>query len=172
MAVVDLGRQRIYSANSIKVDPIFRALSVSTVDRKTKLSSSHNTGRPTSNLAIRQCRTCYDHLAGVAGVDLLNEMLRLRWLRKSKIKGKSGNINYELCESGLQSLKARGVDVEGAINSSRLFAYGCLDWTERIPHLGGSLGAAGTRFYVFKAGSGKARWLACTENAETNFHLD
>jgi len=35
-----------------------------------------------------------------------------------------------------------GVDVASARTARRRFAYACLDWTERRPHLGGSLGAA------------------------------
>ena len=31
--------------------------------------------------------------------------------------------------------------VEEAHRARRMFAYGCLDWTERRPHLGGALGA-------------------------------
>jgi hypothetical protein len=32
--------------------------------------------------------------------------------------------------------------VEKARGARRRFAYGCLDWSERRPHLGGSLGSA------------------------------
>jgi hypothetical protein len=32
--------------------------------------------------------------------------------------------------------------LKGTTRTNRIFAYGCMDWTERRPHLGGSLGAA------------------------------
>jgi hypothetical protein len=35
-----------------------------------------------------------------------------------------------------------GIDVESARTLRRRFAYPCVDWSERKPHLGGALGAA------------------------------
>ena len=34
------------------------------------------------NTPLRQARTCYGHLAGVAGVALMDEMLGLKWLEE------------------------------------------------------------------------------------------
>ena len=34
---------------------------------------------------LRRARTCYDHLAGVAGGSLLDEMLNRGWFREEKI---------------------------------------------------------------------------------------
>jgi hypothetical protein len=39
-------------------------------------------------------------------------------------------------------LQALGVDIEATRTLRRRFAYGCLDWSERRPHIGGALGAA------------------------------
>ncbi len=89
--------------------------------------------------AMRQARTCYDHLAGVAGVGLMDEMLRRGWLQIAK---DAPRPDYSLTQSGEDALGKRGVDVTRAKVSKRKFAYGCLDWTERRAHLGGALGAA------------------------------
>jgi hypothetical protein len=35
-----------------------------------------------------------------------------------------------------------GIDVEALRAQRRRFAYACLDWSERRPHIGGALGAA------------------------------
>ena len=43
---------------------------------------------------------------------------------------------------GEAALRARGVNTDNAHRARRMFAFGCLDWTERRPHLGGALGAA------------------------------
>ena len=48
----------------------------------------------------------------------------------------------ELNESGSKAFAALGIDVESARALRRRFAYACLDWSERRPHLGGALGAA------------------------------
>ena len=89
--------------------------------------------------AMRQARTCYDHLAGVAGVGLMDEMLRRGWLQMAN---DAPRPDYSLTQSGEDGLKELGVDVARVKVSKRKFAYGCLDWTERRSHLGGALGAA------------------------------
>ena len=89
--------------------------------------------------AMRQARTCYDHLAGVAGMGLMDEMLRRGWLQ---VTNDAPRPDYSLTQPGVDGLKELGVDVERVKVSKRKFAYGCLDWTERRSHLGGALGAA------------------------------
>ena len=86
---------------------------------------------------LRRARTCYDHLAGIEGVQLLQEMRRRNWLLQRARKGPA----YELTASGVRALVRRGVDVDAARAARRRFAAPCLDWTERQPHLGGALGA-------------------------------
>jgi hypothetical protein len=87
---------------------------------------------------LRQGRTCYDHLAGVAGVELLDELLRRGWVEEHDGPRRC----YRLTPQGTPALQHHGVDLPGATKARRQFAYGCLDWTERRPHLGGALGAA------------------------------
>ena len=89
---------------------------------------------------MRQARTCYDHLAGVLGVRLMDELLRRGWLEVNRDDGR--RVHYQLTDAGRQALAARDVDVEAAEAAHRMHAYGCTDWTERRPHLGGALGAA------------------------------
>lgn len=80
-------------------------------------------------------RTCYDHLAGQAGVALLDAMLSQRWLRPAA-------AGYELTSAGAHGLAALGVDAGAPRSERRTFARPCLDWTERRFHLAGALGAA------------------------------
>jgi len=87
---------------------------------------------------IRHARTCYDHLAGVAGVRLLDVMLERGWLTVEE----GPRPRYRLTPTGDAALRARGVDLDRAKQARRMYAFGCLDWTERRPHLGGALGAA------------------------------
>ena len=86
---------------------------------------------------IRRARTCYDHLAGVAGVQALDGLLERGWL----VAGRAAD-HFELTAAGEAGLVAEGVDVAAARRARRAFAVGCMDWTERRFHLGGSLGAA------------------------------
>jgi DNA-binding transcriptional ArsR family regulator len=85
--------------------------------------------------ALRGARTCYDHLAGRLGVEILRALLEREWLY---VEGDA----YAIDESGERQLTELGVDVAGARAQRRNFARPCVDWTERRPHLAGALGAA------------------------------
>jgi hypothetical protein len=77
-------------------------------------------------------------MAGTVAVSLHDRFLALRW-----IKASSGNgSGYDLTVAGAKTLEALGVDVEATRALRRRFAYACLDWSERRPHVGGALGAA------------------------------
>ena len=90
--------------------------------------------------ALRRARTCYDHLAGVAGVALFDEMQNRGWLEQTEIQD-SPRVSYRLTSLGQQALADKSVDLTPS-GSKRRFAYGCTDWTERRLHVGGALGAA------------------------------
>ena len=93
------------------------------------------------NTPIRQARTCYGHLAGVAGVTLFQELVDRGWLEQTEHE-QASRPPFRLTPLGVQSLSQREVDVAGCQTTRRRFAYGCLDWTERRFHLGGALGVA------------------------------
>ena len=104
------------------------------------------------NSPLRQARTCYDHLAGVAGVELMDQLLRRGWLEAA---GEArGRLQFQITASGKRELSRRGVKLLQSQGSRRSYAYGCVDWTERRFHLGGALGAGILRSLV---GSGMIR---------------
>jgi len=84
---------------------------------------------------IRTCRTCYDHLAGRVGVALTETLVKQRFLDHT------GN-NFIPTAKGIRWFNELGIDCEVLKSERRSFARACLDWTERRPHLAGSLGAA------------------------------
>lgn len=90
------------------------------------------------NSPIRQARSCYGHLAGVAGVRLLDELLARRWLAEEA----GDRPSYRLTETGAEALRATGVAAASGGGEREPRGHGCLDWTERRLHLGGALGAA------------------------------
>jgi hypothetical protein len=53
-----------------------------------------------------------------------------------------GDEGGEVTPAGLEFLSKLGVDLSAARAKRRVFCRPCLDWTERRPHLGGSVGAA------------------------------
>lgn len=91
--------------------------------------------QPSTPSRLRAARTCYDHMAGTAGVALHDRLHAQGWLQAE------GDV-YELTAEGAVALESLGIDIEGARRSRRRFACACLDWSERRPHLGGALGAA------------------------------
>ena len=93
---------------------------------------------------LRQARTCYGHLAGVAGVALMDELLGQDLLEEAPEPVSGNRVRYSLTAKGRRTMEGLGVDVSGAAKSAGNFAFGCLDWTERGHHLGGALGRAVT----------------------------
>jgi DNA-binding transcriptional ArsR family regulator len=139
VTVENRGRHRTYRVDADRVRTILAALDTGAVTA---------VGRPTPRgprieidaTPIRRARTCYDHLAGITGVQLLDELLRRNWLNVADARG--DHPQYGLTPAGVHAFLARGVDLGAARKARRLFAYGCLDWSERRPHLAGALGAA------------------------------
>jgi DNA-binding transcriptional ArsR family regulator len=86
---------------------------------------------------LRTARSCYDHMAGSIAVSLHDHFLRAHWIEP--LRGHSG---YNVTAGGWSVFAALGLDVDGARAQRRRFAYACLDWSERRPHIGGALGAA------------------------------
>src|SRR6202034_382980 len=91
--------------------------------------------------ALAQARTCYDPLAGRAGVALLDAFLDHRILTGS---GTGKNAAYQVTPDGADKLEEFGVDLGKIAHSRRRVAAACLDWTQRRPHLNGAIGAAVT----------------------------
>jgi len=95
---------------------------------------------------IQFARTCYDHIAGKLGVGIFGALVtngaivcsikpdstHTKLSRQEVIPGPNAEIIF----------RNLGVDVAAVSHGRRQLAFGCLDWTERTPHLGGALGAA------------------------------
>ena len=96
--------------------------------------------------ALAEARTCYDHLAGRAGVGLLDGMLR-RGLIKEQSSGRTDrgdtpSLRFEVTGAGAMVLGSFGLNIAELRRSRRHFAGSCIDWTQRRGHLNGALAAA------------------------------
>jgi DNA-binding transcriptional ArsR family regulator len=130
--VFSQGKHKYYSLGGPHVGDVLESLSV----LATGSASKFVPGTPSR---LRAARTCYDHMAGTLGVSLHNRLKVLGWISNSS----SGiDHEYDLTKNGAAALGNLGVDVAGTRALRRRFAYACLDWSERQPHMGGSLGAA------------------------------
>ncbi|MBY0573367.1 MAG: helix-turn-helix domain-containing protein [Undibacterium sp.] len=98
---------------------------------------------PSTPDRLRHARTCYDHMAGEVAVVLHDHFLRLAWLL---VEDESGT--YQLSDAGKLGLGDLGIVIAPVGKSRRRFACSCLDWSERRPHLGGTLGAALLQHFI------------------------
>ena len=96
-------------------------------------------------VALAEARTCYDHLAGWAGVELLDGLLR-RGLLEEKSgrtdRGDTSSHRFEVTGAGAMVLGSFGLNIAELRRSRRHFAGSCIDWTQRRGHLNGALAAA------------------------------
>jgi DNA-binding transcriptional ArsR family regulator len=118
------GKHRYYSLDSPVVARMLEGLSVFAIGFRTKFV-------PNTPSRLRAARTCYDHMAGTAAVSLHDRLHELGWFSA-----------YQLTPVGTRAAEDLGIDLEATRLLRRRFAYACLDWSERRPHLGGALGAA------------------------------
>lgn len=138
------GKHRYYSLEGANVAAVLEALSVLAG------GNSRESFVPSTPNRLRAARTCYDHIAGTLGVSLHDRFTALGWLST----GSNGSDNaWELTLEGTKRFGALGIDIEATRMLRRRFAYACVDWSERRPHLGGALGAALLRLAL------KRKWV-------------
>lgn len=86
------------------------------------------------DLALREARICYDHLAGSYGVAILDGLIRKGWVLNDE--------RLELTTLGRLLFATMGIPMATLAAGRRPVCLRCLDWSERRHHLGGALGAA------------------------------
>jgi DNA-binding transcriptional ArsR family regulator len=84
--------------------------------------------------ALKQARTCYDHLAGELGVAVTDALVEREILARD-------DGGFAVTGGGSDWFGPFGLDLDALRRTRRSFARGCVDWTERRPHVAGSLGA-------------------------------
>jgi DNA-binding transcriptional ArsR family regulator len=121
------GKHRYYRLFNSDVSAALEKLSV--------IAGSSGKIVPNTPSELREARTCYDHIAGKLGVAIHNCFTKMRWLKEN-------STGYELSTKGTTFLEGLGINVDAMNQERRKFAYPCIDWSERQPHIGGALGAA------------------------------
>ena len=125
------GKHRYYSLEGVKVAAALEALSV-------LAGGSRDAFVPNTPNRLRAARTCYDHIAGTLGVSLHDRFQALGWLSR----GSNADNAYDLTSAGMKGFEGLGINIEAIRTLRRRFAYACVDWSERRPHVGGAVGAA------------------------------
>lgn len=125
------GKHHYYSLEGPNVAAALEALSVLAGRQTEKFV-------PNAPNILREARTCYDHIAGALGVSLHDRFTRMGWL----VKASQADQSYEFTPKGKNGFESLGIDLEATRALRRRFAFACVDWSERRPHLGGALGSA------------------------------
>src|SRR6266567_3704996 len=122
------GRQMVYTLRDASVGQLVESLTVVAGMVPGKLWKSPQ---------IIAARTCYDHLAGRYGVALFEALLVQGAIKEpAEMRGE-----VEVGPMGTEIFGRIGLDLPALRRERRRFAFACPDWTERRPHLGGTLGA-------------------------------
>jgi DNA-binding transcriptional ArsR family regulator len=168
VSVIRQGRHRYYRLSGYEVATAIEALS-----QLAPPAPVRSLRQSRQAVALAEARTCYDHLAGRAGVLLLDALLREGLLTEASngatsngaTSGATSNgaipaeatsqpslttglaadmstVRFTVTERGMARLQPFGINLDEVRSSRRRFAGACLDWTQRRPHLGGSLAAA------------------------------
>ncbi len=130
LAAVAQGRHRYFRLASPEVARMLEGIMVVAVE-----PAPGRRATPRVDPALREARTCYDHLAGRLGVALADALVARGAVVLTEEAG-------EVTESGRALIQAFGIPVDAAQRTRRLYCRPCLDWSERRPHLAGVLGAA------------------------------
>lgn len=130
LSVNKRGRLKYYRISSAAVAHAIEALSV--------IASPAAAVRQVARSSINPfsfARTCYDHLAGRLGVEIVSAFQALKIILPV-------GRRFDVTDAGYEWLQDFGLDCNTLQHEKRLFATQCLDFTERRYHLGGALGAA------------------------------
>ena len=126
------GKHRYYRLYSADVADALEALNIIA-------GTSRGEFVPNTPNDLMLARTCYDHIAGKLGVSLYDNFAGKGWFAIGRVRNGSA---CELSGQGQNGFAALGIDLDETRRLRRRFAYECLDWSERRPHLGGALAAA------------------------------
>jgi DNA-binding transcriptional ArsR family regulator len=148
LAVEQHGRHRYFRIAGAQVFELLEALA-----RVAPPAPVRSLRQGTRASAVRFARTCYDHLAGVLGTELMAALLEHGVLRggdgvfdprradADRLSAPGFDVDYRLTPDGVARLRAFGIDFESLPRRRPLIRY-CVDWSEQRHHLAGSLGAA------------------------------
>ncbi len=137
LSLAKQGRHRYYHLANAQVAAAIESLMALAGERV--LPKHHHHTRVAG--ALRAARTCYDHIAGKLGVCLFDQLVARGCILPASEDGGEAE-DFVVTNAGRQLFSTLQIDVDALANGKRRFARACLDWSERSPHLAGSLGAA------------------------------
>ena len=132
ITVQRLGRHRYYKLANEEVAYVVESLLVLSAPPPTRAKAN-----PPPLGSLEYARTCYAHLAGRAGVAITDALVREGYLAPR------GSSTFSVTDRGQAWFSQQGIAVPNVSKATEAkFARQCPDWTERRPHLAGTLGVA------------------------------
>jgi DNA-binding transcriptional ArsR family regulator len=137
------GRHRYYRLAGAEVADLIEALG-----RLAPAVPVRSLRQGTRAQALREGRTCYDHLAGRLGVDIMSALIDRGHVaggdgaydaaatRHDPRAGYGRDLDYAVTDAGWAFLDDLGVEIPPR---RRIVRY-CVDWSEQRHHLSGALG--------------------------------
>ncbi len=144
LTVVPQGRHRYYRLAGPQVAEL-----IETLARVAPAAPIRSLRDGTRAHAIRTARSCYDHLAGRLGVELMQSLIaegavvggeglhHLDGDGEDRLSAPGRDVDYRLTRAGARRLARIGIE-----DADRLPLRYCVDWTEQAHHLSGPLGRA------------------------------
>jgi len=116
--------------------------------------------------SLLSARLCDDHLGGTLSADLYQRLVAAGWIEHFEQR-----VTVTL--KGATELAARGVFIQALAHHNGRVACACPDWSERRPHMGGSLGAALLQLFMqsgWLSLSSDSRALQVTASGQREIH--
>jgi DNA-binding transcriptional ArsR family regulator len=142
------GRHRYFRVSGPEVGELIEALA-----RISPPAQVRSLKQGSKAQAVRFARTCYDHLAGILGTQLMQALLDRELIaggdgvfdpgaaQEDRLATFGSDLDYRVTPGGVKELGAFGIDFDALPPRRPLIKY-CVDWSEQRHHLAGSLGAA------------------------------
>lgn len=130
ISLVKQGRHRYFRIASVEIASVLEGL----MGIAQKPAVLKNRVGPSSS-KLRRSRVCYDHLAGEVAVNFLDRLKNAKIIQEEQ-----GNLL--LTDNGTSWCDRIHLDTAVWLSGKRPICRSCLDWSERLPHLGGAMGAA------------------------------
>jgi DNA-binding transcriptional ArsR family regulator len=152
VSVTTQGRHRYYRLAGPQVADL-----IETLARVAPAAPVKSLREGTRAQALRAARTCYDHLAGQLGVELMQALIKdgsitggdgrhhIEGNGEDRLSAPGRDVDYRLTQDGAERLSRLGVDIPGDVGADGLPLRYCVDWTEQAHHLSGPVGRAVTK---------------------------
>lgn len=135
------GRKRFFRLSAPEVGAAIEALASATIasaprDIPAVFKRATPIAKPqTAPSSLLRARFCDDHLGGTLAADLYQRLLDAGWIEQVEQR-------VVVTHKGSTQLAKRGVFIQALAHRNVQVACACPDWSERRPHMGGTLGAA------------------------------